>query len=85
MIEARRPHPFRPLTGRLFDRELTAEAVYTSLAVILDQIDFTNQACSPAEPIGGLLDPHLIAKASKALRDFREARAGETPRLKIPE
>jgi hypothetical protein len=82
MIETRHPRA----SGRAFDRETTAKAVYTALVTILDQIDYTNQACSPAEPIAGVLDQHLIAKAHAALRNFNEARADiETPRLRIPD
>jgi hypothetical protein len=84
MIEARFPGSRR---GRLFDREKAEDELFNALAVILDQIDYTNQACSPAEAVGAVLDHVLIERARQAMRKFKQSR-GELvppPFLTIPE
>jgi hypothetical protein len=57
-----------------FDWEGAGEDIYASLAAIVDQIDYTNQACGPAEPVGALLDPHLIGQAKERLSKWMNLR-----------
>lgn len=57
-----------------FDWEGAGEDLYAALAVVIDQIDYTNQACRPNEMIGAVLDRHLIEKAKTALSAWMNLR-----------
>jgi hypothetical protein len=63
-----------PDTCPSFDWEDAGEDLYASLAAVIDQIDYTNQACSPFEMIGTLLDPVLIEQAKERLSKWMDLR-----------
>lgn len=63
-----------PEAALVFDWQAAGEELYAAFAVIIDQIDYTNQSCRPNEPIGGLLDPHLIEQAKEALSGWLNLR-----------
>jgi len=54
-----------------FDWKGDGDELYAVLAAIIDSIDYTNQACSPAEPVGGVLDRVLIDRALEKLSRWR--------------
>jgi hypothetical protein len=42
------------------------------LGVILDSIDYTNGACRPNEPIGGVLPVQILNKAKELLKETKD-------------
>jgi hypothetical protein len=44
-------------------------ALRTALLVVLDHVDYTNDACTPTEMVGAVLPREVIAMAHRALRE----------------
>lgn len=55
------------LEKEFINRRQAAEGLRVALLTLLDAIDYTNGACSPVEPVGGVLPQVLINQARQAL------------------
>jgi hypothetical protein len=73
-----RTSPAEP--AAVLDWQAAGEELYAALAVIIDQVDYTNQACTSNEPIGGVLEPRLLANAKTALSAWLNLRIKDRSR-----
>ena len=48
-------------------KELAADDLWIALAVLMDNIDFTNNACSITEMVGAVLPKGVLERANEAL------------------
>jgi hypothetical protein len=69
-----------PKVEPVLDWQNAGEDLYAALAVIIDQIDYTNHACMPNEPIAGVLDVVPLERAKTALSAWMNLRIKDRSR-----
>jgi len=69
-----------PKVEPVLDWQNAGEELYAALAVLIDQIDYTNHACMPNEPIAGVLDVIPLANAKTALSAWMNLRIKDRSR-----